>query len=150
MTSLAFILGVVPLVLAEGAGAEMRRSLGTAVFSGMLGVTLFGIFLTPVFFYVIEGLGETPWLAARAPRQVVSLAIGGLVGLASGYLAQRVGVVRMSWAPGIAAAVGMLATLAVVEIHRRLKGRGAATGESDADRDRQESVPEGPIGGHEP
>src|SRR5262249_9954632 len=49
MTSLAFILGVVPLVLASGAGAEMRRSLGTAVFSGMIGVTLFGIFLTPVF-----------------------------------------------------------------------------------------------------
>lgn len=54
MTSFAFILGVVPLVIAEGAGAEMRRSLGTAVFSGMLGVTLFGIFLTPVFFYVIQ------------------------------------------------------------------------------------------------
>ena len=50
MTSFAFILGVVPLVIAAGAGAEMRRSLGTAVFSGMLGVTLFGIFLTPVFF----------------------------------------------------------------------------------------------------
>ncbi len=55
MASLAFILGVVPLVVAEGAGAEMRRTLGTAVFSGMLGVTLFGIFLTPVFFYVIQG-----------------------------------------------------------------------------------------------
>ncbi|HEV2970458.1 MAG TPA: efflux RND transporter permease subunit [Pirellulales bacterium] len=54
MTSFAFILGVVPLVIAEGAGAEMRRTLGTAVFAGMLGVTLFGIFLTPVFFYVIQ------------------------------------------------------------------------------------------------
>ena len=54
MTSLAFIFGVVPLVVAQGAGAEMRRALGLAVFSGMLGVTLFGIFLTPVFFYVIE------------------------------------------------------------------------------------------------
>jgi hydrophobe/amphiphile efflux-1 (HAE1) family protein len=54
MTSFAFIFGVVPLVLAEGAGAEMRRTLGTAVFSGMLGVTLFGIFLTPVFYYVLE------------------------------------------------------------------------------------------------
>jgi multidrug efflux pump len=54
MTSFAFILGVVPLMLAEGAGAEMRRTLGTAVFSGMLGVTLFGIFLTPVFYYVIQ------------------------------------------------------------------------------------------------
>ena len=63
MTSLAFILGVVPLVIAEGAGAEMRRTLGTAVFSGMLGVTLFGIFLTPVFFYVIQGV--TDWRQSR-------------------------------------------------------------------------------------
>jgi multidrug efflux pump len=54
MTSLAFIFGVIPLVLAQGAGAEMRRTLGVAVFSGMLGVTFFGIFLTPVFFYVIQ------------------------------------------------------------------------------------------------
>ena len=54
MTSFAFILGVFPLVIAHGAGAEMRRTLGTAVFAGMIGVTLFGIFLTPVFFYVIR------------------------------------------------------------------------------------------------
>jgi hydrophobe/amphiphile efflux-1 (HAE1) family protein len=54
MTSFAFIFGVLPLVIATGAGAEMRRSLGLAVFSGMLGVTLFGIFLTPVFYYVIQ------------------------------------------------------------------------------------------------
>jgi multidrug efflux pump len=58
MTSFAFILGVVPLVIAAGAGAEMRRTLGVAVFSGMLGVTLFGIFLTPVFFYVIQALKD--------------------------------------------------------------------------------------------
>ncbi len=58
MTSFAFILGVVPLVLAEGAGSEMRRALGVAVFSGMIGVTLFGIFLTPVFFFVLQWLGE--------------------------------------------------------------------------------------------
>jgi multidrug efflux pump len=63
MTSLAFILGVVPLVIAQGAGAEMRRTLGTAVFSGMLGVTLFGIFLTPVFFYVIQGVSD--WRQSR-------------------------------------------------------------------------------------
>ena len=63
MTSFAFILGVVPLVLSEGAGAEMRRTLGTAVFSGMLGVTLFGIFLTPVFYYVIQ------WLNDRRPTK---------------------------------------------------------------------------------
>ncbi|HET6880746.1 MAG TPA: efflux RND transporter permease subunit [Pirellulales bacterium] len=59
MTSLAFILGVVPLMISEGAGAEMRRTLGTAVFGGMLGVTVFGIFLTPVFYYVIQ------WFADR-------------------------------------------------------------------------------------
>src|SRR6202043_2558852 len=58
MTSFAFILGVVPLMVAVGAGAEMRRALGLAVFSGMLGVTLFGIFLTPVFFFVIDWLSE--------------------------------------------------------------------------------------------
>jgi multidrug efflux pump subunit AcrB len=56
MTSLAFILGVVPLVFATGAGAEMRQSLGTAVFSGMLGVTLFGLIFTPVFYVVVRKL----------------------------------------------------------------------------------------------
>jgi multidrug efflux pump len=74
MTSLAFICGVLPLVLATGAGAEMRQSLGTAVFSGMIGVTLFGIFLTPVFYYVLMRLGErrraragtVPYLAGAA------------------------------------------------------------------------------------
>ena len=58
MTSFAFILGVVPLVVATGAGAEMRRTLGLAVFSGMLGVTVFGVFLTPVFFYLIQWFGD--------------------------------------------------------------------------------------------
>ncbi|QDU19094.1 efflux RND transporter permease subunit [Urbifossiella limnaea] len=56
MTSFAFILGVVPLLLRSGAGAEMQVALGTAVFSGMLGVTVFGVFLTPVFYSVIERL----------------------------------------------------------------------------------------------
>ncbi|RWE14276.1 MAG: efflux RND transporter permease subunit [Mesorhizobium sp.] len=54
MTAFAFILGVVPLVIASGPGAEMRQSLGTAVFSGMLGVTLFGLFLTPVFYVALR------------------------------------------------------------------------------------------------
>ncbi len=54
MTSFAFILGVVPLVIASGAGAEMRQALGTAVFSGMIGVTLFGLFLTPAFYVIIR------------------------------------------------------------------------------------------------
>lgn len=74
MTSFAFILGVVPLVIAQGAGAEMRQALGTAVFSGMLGVTLFGLLFTPVFYVVFRWLetrvtGETPAsrTAARDP-----------------------------------------------------------------------------------
>jgi multidrug efflux pump len=79
MTSFAFILGVVPLLLGTGAGAEMRRTLGVAVFSGMLGVTLFGIFLTPVFFYVIEWFVDpSPSRAerARAVRRLVRVALG--------------------------------------------------------------------------
>jgi multidrug efflux pump subunit AcrB len=59
MTSMAFILGVVPLMISSGAGAEMRRTLGTTVFSGMLGVTLFGLLFTPVFYVVCR------WLAGR-------------------------------------------------------------------------------------
>jgi NodT family efflux transporter outer membrane factor (OMF) lipoprotein len=66
MTSFAFILGVVPLVVAEGAGAEMRQALGTAVFSGMLGVTLFGLFLTPVFYVTIRRMIERKQKAKSA------------------------------------------------------------------------------------
>jgi len=69
MTSFAFILGVVPLVISQGAGAEMRQTLGIAVFAGMLGVTLFGIFLTPVFYYVIQWVKDR-----RAPGQVHPMA----------------------------------------------------------------------------
>ena len=59
MTSFAFILGVLPMLTGKGAGAEMRRALGVAVFGGMIGATLFGLLLTPVFFYVIDWLGDT-------------------------------------------------------------------------------------------
>jgi len=68
MTSFAFILGVFPLVIAHGAGAEMRRTLGMAVFAGMIGVTLFGIFLTPVFYYVIRGMVQR---TQRSSDQVI-------------------------------------------------------------------------------
>ncbi|HLS85235.1 MAG TPA: multidrug efflux RND transporter permease subunit [Burkholderiales bacterium] len=54
MTSIAFIMGVVPLVLSSGAGAEMRQAMGVAVFAGMIGVTLFGLFLTPVFYVMLQ------------------------------------------------------------------------------------------------
>jgi multidrug efflux pump len=68
MTSFAFILGVVPLVMARGAGAEMRQTLGVAVFTGMLGVTLFGVFLTPVFYYVIQWFAKTDHPTATVER----------------------------------------------------------------------------------
>jgi multidrug efflux pump len=54
MTSLAFVMGVIPLVTSHGAGAEMRRAMGVAVFSGMLGVTFFGLLLTPVFYLLVR------------------------------------------------------------------------------------------------
>ncbi|WP_017525557.1 efflux RND transporter permease subunit [Pusillimonas noertemannii] len=66
MTSIAFIMGVVPLVLATGAGSEMRQAMGVAVFFGMLGVTLFGLFLTPVFYVALRSLGRRPLHAAAA------------------------------------------------------------------------------------
>ena len=72
MTSFAFILGVFPLVIAQGAGAEMRRTLGTAVFAGMIGVTLFGIFLTPVFFYVLRRTGGPPNPAVQSGPESLS------------------------------------------------------------------------------
>ncbi|MCQ9934035.1 efflux RND transporter permease subunit, partial [Staphylococcus aureus] len=56
MTSLAFVMGVLPLVLSTGAGSEMRRAMGVAVFSGMIGVTAFGLFLTPVFYVLMRRL----------------------------------------------------------------------------------------------
>jgi multidrug efflux pump len=66
MTSIAFIAGVFPLVKAHGAGAEMRQAMGVAVFSGMIGVTLFGLFLTPVFYTVLMKLG---WKRAASTAQ---------------------------------------------------------------------------------
>jgi multidrug efflux pump len=78
MTSLAFIMGVLPLVTSVGAGAEMRRAMGVAVFSGMIGVTLFGIFLTPVFYVLLRALtgnrplkqhGEAPHAPVMAPAE---------------------------------------------------------------------------------
>jgi multidrug efflux pump len=70
MTSFAFIMGVVPLVISSGAGAEMRHAMGVAVFSGMLGVTFFGLLLTPVFYVLIRNFVERQEArkAARAQK----------------------------------------------------------------------------------
>ena len=65
MTSLAFILGVLPLVIAAGAGAEMRRAVGATVFFGMIGVTAFGLLFTPVFYVAIRRLASPRHSAAR-------------------------------------------------------------------------------------
>ena len=74
MTSVAFIMGVIPLVIAHGAGAEIRRAMGVAVFSGMLGVTLFGLALTPVFYVVVGRV--TAWFGGRrqASQPVMAVA----------------------------------------------------------------------------
>jgi multidrug efflux pump len=86
MTSFAFIMGVVPLVLASGAGAEMRRVMGIAVFSGMLGVTFFGLLFTPLFYVLVRGIAARKTETVRIPDDVhplrpailhVSLAAGG-------------------------------------------------------------------------
>jgi multidrug efflux pump subunit AcrB len=66
MTSLAFVMGALPLVFASGAGAEMRQAMGTAVFAGMIGVTGFGLFLTPLFYNLVQSRRAR---AARAPVQ---------------------------------------------------------------------------------
>jgi multidrug efflux pump len=70
MTSLAFILGVLPLILSRGAGAEMRHTLGTAVFGGMIGVTIFGLMLTPVFFFAIDQMGKSHVFATAFARKL--------------------------------------------------------------------------------
>jgi multidrug efflux pump len=121
MTSFAFILGVLPMVRASGAGAEMRWSLGTAVFSGMLGVTLFGIFLTPVFFFVIEWLGERSLFQIVAVQRIGSALMGGLAGLAAGFLISKTGFPPTRWALAGGFLLGVVAA-AIVQSGLRTKG----------------------------
>jgi len=84
MTSIAFIAGVFPLVVSRGAGAEMRQAMGVAVFSGMIGVTLFGLFLTPVFYVTLMKLGwkKTPAPEAKGSALGTAGAAAGLAALA--------------------------------------------------------------------
>jgi hydrophobe/amphiphile efflux-1 (HAE1) family protein len=79
MTSVAFIMGVVPLVLATGAGAEMRHAMGVAVFSGMLGVSAFGLFLTPVFFVAIRSLAEQRTASVQRSHPIDPLPAGVII-----------------------------------------------------------------------
>jgi multidrug efflux pump subunit AcrB len=69
MTSFAFIFGVLPLMVATGAGAEMRQSLGTAVFAGMLGVTAFGLLFTPVFYVISRWLAQSRRTSPAGPEE---------------------------------------------------------------------------------
>jgi multidrug efflux pump len=128
MTSFAFIFGVTPLVVAAGAGAEMRRSLGIAVFSGMLGVTLFGIFLTPVFYSVIQGFGEGRLFASNASRWSTSALLSGLLGMVTGLMLAQLGVARMPWAVGLGGVAGVLAGLAVLGVHATVSRIGGDDG----------------------
>ena len=77
MTSFAFIFGVIPLIAATGAGAEMRQALGTVVFFGMIGVTFFGVFLTPVFYTVIRRLTGERGVQKETPVRSVSAPVAG-------------------------------------------------------------------------
>ncbi|MBN9120157.1 MAG: efflux RND transporter permease subunit [Planctomycetes bacterium] len=120
MTSFAFIFGVVPLMVASGAGAEMRRSLGVAVFSGMLGVTVFGIFLTPVFFYVVQGTSEALLFRSRRLRAVLSYAAGAALGATLGFLLARLGAAVMPWGPIVGGCAGVLLIRGVRGFRARL------------------------------
>jgi multidrug efflux pump len=128
MTSFAFIFGVTPLMYASGAGQEMRRSLGIAVFSGMLGVTAFGIFLTPVFYYVIQGVGGTRVFGSQIYRILSSYAIGGSLGAIVGYSLARLGVGQLPWPPIIGAISGFLIIRAVLQF--KLKNGSAPNNNS--------------------
>jgi multidrug efflux pump len=120
MTSFAFIFGVIPLMIASGAGAEMRRSLGIAVFSGMLGVTLFGIFLTPVFFFVITRVGETRLFASAGVQRAGSACMGAALGGAIGYMLALLEVVVLPWGPIVGALAGLLLIVLLFELKRLL------------------------------
>lgn len=88
MTSIAFIAGVYPLVTSTGAGAEMRRAMGVAVFAGMIGVTLFGLFLTPVFYTFLMRLGRSSRKQPTTTPSSIDPTLGkpGLAGGATGVI----------------------------------------------------------------
>ncbi len=141
MTSFAFILGVVPLVVAQGAGAEMRQALGTAVFSGMLGVTLFGIFFTPVFFMVIEGLGETRFFANARVQQYGSAVFGALAGLIAGVLLHLASAMRLPGALLLGVTLGVVSTTLVTRLRQRYIPRRVPGRALTSERKENEPLP---------
>jgi multidrug efflux pump len=85
----------------------------------MIGVTMFGVFLTPVFFFVITGFGESRWFGNPRIRKVASWLLGGLLGLAVGFFIAKLGLVPLPWGPIVGTAAGVLLVLAVLDAHRR-------------------------------
>ncbi len=137
MTSVAFILGVVPLMISQGAGAEMRRTLGTAVFSGMLGVTLFGLVLTPVFFFTIDWLSHTRLFTTRWMRQLSGATIN-LISLRPMRLA-----VARQWSERRVPASAATHPHAYAELHEPASlanGHSAATSVIDPPQHESESM----------
>ena len=98
MTSIAFIAGVFPLVVARGAGAEMRQAMGIAVFSGMIGVTLFGLFLTPVFYVTLMKLGLTKkHEATPAAKNILSGSSAAATGTVAVALLSTIISAKANW-----------------------------------------------------
>jgi multidrug efflux pump len=118
-------------MVAVGAGSEMRRSLGTAVFSGMLGVTLFGIFLTPVFFYVIDWASETRLFMAVATQWIGSALLGVLLGAGIGFSLSRLGLIEPAGALAVGAGVGILAAIILQTLHWHVTGGAPRIDETD-------------------
>lgn len=120
MTSCAFILGVVPLIIEGGAGAEMRRSLGVAVFCGMLGVTVFGIFLAPVFYFVIGWLAEQSERTGRWWHLMASLFFSAMLGAVFAFSLWKTTKLGWHWSCIIGVGLALLAGLMVVGVRRSL------------------------------
>ncbi|VTS04214.1 transporter : Cation/multidrug efflux pump OS=Singulisphaera acidiphila (strain ATCC BAA-1392 / DSM 18658 / VKM B-2454 / MOB10) GN=Sinac_7474 PE=4 SV=1: ACR_tran: ACR_tran [Tuwongella immobilis] len=145
MTSFAFIFGTFPLVVASGAGAEMRRSLGTAVFSGMLGVTLFGILLTPSFYDAIQRLTEP--FRFRWPRfqAILSYTIGSICGGLFGFAVSKLGTGYPLVAVPIGATIAAIGVAVARQLRLVRQSRRSHSIRGDAplamDRDRQPMPP---------
>ncbi|VTR94203.1 rnd transporter : Cation/multidrug efflux pump OS=Singulisphaera acidiphila (strain ATCC BAA-1392 / DSM 18658 / VKM B-2454 / MOB10) GN=Sinac_7474 PE=4 SV=1: ACR_tran: ACR_tran [Gemmata massiliana] len=122
MTSLAFILGVLPLVVASGAGAEMRRSLGIAVFSGMLGVTLFGVFLTPVFFDLIQRGVDSKVFSETLSRGLGAGVLGALLGYTVAHVLVGLELARSPWAEIAGGVSGAVLANVIPPAWRWIKG----------------------------
>ncbi len=119
MTSCAFLLGVVPLIIGSGAGAEMRRALGVAMFCGMLGVTVFGVMLTPVFYYLVQRLAKSRLFANPIVRRTVGLLLGPVAGMTFGAFLWLTGEMGFWWSMAVGLGFGLLAAGIVQGLHRR-------------------------------